>query len=1370
MGKGAFKKRAPRIYGEETKAEYEDQKTEKVRFVKNNNVVSVKETVIKTNRVIHKKPGKEKKPLCGKKGDNVPNLVWHDISSLDGSGILRVIPQENIKLLYRYWFSSEIINQTKYFKTLFRPNQDELVKVRNQTDLITQTFPQGDGRKFKNFNSVITFEQLKTLVTEVLKEFKVVGLHPMTKTPIEYRFLDVMSKESIVAGLELLKRNINFTNNLHLKGIGKAYINVRHRIPKKDRRNDKKPLKTNTTKIQMDNIGIKMNSNNHKIVSEENGSNGEHTGKDDVKFTFNDVYDTEPEFDNYEIPLKETNHPDVYHMPDGKCIWVSARQVCNHCYNLLFQDLDTSYCYLIDNDINPKCYIHNGDVMDINIPMEVLYLVRGVDDYGGDVLMLYPMQFIMHHGVLLCETQHLHCDEDADLLEWEVFKHNSRFCSLNPTSCSMTALSLNGSNGEFTNKHDVDNAARVRMHKEAETNRYRKGDVGKTKHGKVCKYNPCTNKNCTYQHSETSVVVEEKIILHPEVTKIVNQDLMYSYNGKSVVIRSPVAGNNNYVDQDGIIYESVPQNTIIQNVIRSSYGYVVIQEGKGKPVLASGAIISSTAFSNDVNIRTRRPIFKPLEKVLSSKFSTGLRDQKHAREACLSTASTLFNGLSQELINDTISLYLLNNETQRVQLSYSLSQVRINETLNITSCGVEYSHNSFWRVDGTNVDFDMDWPLRNDVSVLPDQTRGTVKYNNDYLGFVTQDNVKVRHYLTCMFRFQPNHRNRFEIHDVNGHNIKYALKRILGCVDNNEVYQTLQYSNLTCYGVNLTTEEKKDFTNLARIRFDKDDQDEFIIRVGCPRFKHVVNLSPRNLLFNYDLLLQIVYTGIDPRMIPISCLKMQQIHIEVRNNLKTHHLRLLNRLEPSLMQFLVDNLVNTSTWAYYSLYEKYLLYLEPIYSREYSSEIVHVKRALRRKQFNNITVHANSDCLVKKIEVKIKKEFAKTGKVDRLFASYGPGGLYAPELPEILKIAIHGKYYMEGEIVSMTIIICSKLKRNELDVYVQEAIHNMDTPNHLYFFVYSDDGFFIGNYCNKLILCTTDISSCDASNRFPMFFSVYSLLSAIYQEKALGLVEQCTKPLEVVNPSNRDEILTLQVHSCFEGSGTLLTTLINHDANSQIGVSIFTILNKLPGVGFNEACQLGSALVGHKLTIDMFNDIEKLQFLKRSPMLCTNERGEQQYKMCINMSTVLRGLGTMEGDMSHEQLGISNADFLELPWEQRLQDFCSVVIQGLVHEPSNRILLALRQKFNAYNRVIRLETPELLKLKNKHTEILSGYDLNNESWTIEESSFKKRYNLEDFDIDLLVEQIGNIMLGVELPSNACAQMFLVDYQLTIPTI
>jgi hypothetical protein len=481
---------------------------------------------------------------------------------------------------------------------------------------------------------------------------------------------------------------------------------------------------------------------------------------------------------------------------------------------------------------------------------------------------------------------------------------------------------------------------------------------------------------------------------------------------------------------------------------------------------------------------------------------------------------------------------------------------------------------------------------------------------------------------------------------------------------------------------------------------------------------------------------------------------------------------LVNECDRSGIQRFLDAGKNSSHWAYYTVYDQLLTFMQPYISRSACADIPHVKKALRQQYVNGLRLHTDDDIMVRKMQCCIKRELAKFGKAPRLFVQYGAGAMYANELPEFIKLCIDGLHLFTNNGKTLAMYIAGKPKSDTLQKLFQMLKDAMVIPNFMQVIIFSDDSCVSGSDVNRSWGFNVDISSNDSSQDVPAFYAVYSSMANFHEGKARGLIDQCLQPMEIPNPEFPDEKITIKFDGPFEGSGTVLTTILNHYASAMNYLACFYLWTN--GVDVETSIMEGAQLCGHVVTCEKWGssgtEIHKVQFLKRSPVEINGQLIPQ-----INLGCVLRSLGSVEDELSAKQLGVSQSMFTSMSNNDRMQRFFSSVIEGWKNETGNSILNALRERFNSSSsaEVVEINKHDSLKHvfspNNEESKEQAGFANSNGSFSeSSDAGLFLRYGLNSDEISELVSLIKNIQLGMHVSCDALAKIYHVDYGMPLP--
>jgi len=820
-----------------------------------------------------------------------------------------------------------------------------------------------------------------------------------------------------------------------------------------------------------------------------------------------------------------------------------------------------------------------------------------------------------------------------------------------------------------------------------------------------------------------------------------------------------------FTSREGVIKRSIDEGVHLQHCIKVGTGFFTVSddETKGTPIITSPccALIYLPEYCHlgESHNAEHYDVFWPLLKVLESKFPTNAV-KNHTRQAAHAAGEREFLnvGLPPGLLNSTVRYFCANKthmltEQLKNTPSYAPPDCENENAYYCHSVGVTVDHCGVFKQVSVSCDIPSNYDVNGIFSV---SIKGGVCLVDRHLGvlneetlvrpvFDTPENLTPKFYHTRMFRLVGTGTEPFLLYDVNGANAGKALKRCLAKRDHEALFTQCQYR----FGHALALGSSPDILTAMRVRCGAD-----YVRVGHGNDYHNVPISDDNNMLHE---LEIICPSIPRNILERQYSHSPQQMIGYTQDLTDCHKR-------DLLRHTIDKLLTTKNWLFYVGYDAYLTHLEPILFRQNLADMPHVKKQLRIAYINGAQIHDTDELLVSELSGQVKKELAKFGKVPRLFVSYGAGSMYAGHLPEYSKLAIDGHHFHQIGELFVDIYIIGKPRSDMFDAAFQTIRDAVTSTNYLFVVLYSDDSVYAGNINGVPFMLNVDISSCDAGQRWPIFLAVHNGMAQTCPMLSRGLIKQCTLPLKVKNPSNPSESLTIKFDGPYEGSGTVLTTLLNHYGSYLIARNAASSLSLcLPNITeidtITDCIRLGAACAGHKITIeDCEGCFEKVQLLKHSMML--TEDGRWTYG--INYGTIMRGLGSVEGDMTHDQLGMNYSQFKTTNWSERLDRFTGVVIQGLKHEPSSVIMDALRERFcNVIDE--SAATRGQRELLRKH----GLYDQDGEpvrsSLYVTDESLCARYGCTVDDLHNLANTIKGIKLGMDYIDPAVATFFQVDY-------
>lgn len=665
-------------------------------------------------------------------------------------------------------------------------------------------------------------------------------------------------------------------------------------------------------------------------------------------------------------------------------------------------------------------------------------------------------------------------------------------------------------------------------------------------------------------------------------------------------------------------------------------------------------------------------------------------------------------------------------------------------------CGLTTRFESFIKLPAVQCKVPLEWENKRTFSV---SCKGGAEFDPDQgimPSFPTKSVVDSTPKLsyTQMFRFSGSKKN-FVMYDITPENACNALRRLVAARDDEDYFYSNQGMLLSkCKGLvhpSILSKLKLSFSDTS-------------IRVGHGKLSHTIDLTdPDDVWSNSD--------GVgetDEFLHPVNggaYFGSKHYYDFMYNRID----RLIWNCGRSKLTEVVDSMKDCAHWAYYKGYEQYLECMESFLGREYAAAIPHVKRALRARYVAGVLLHDDENVMVQQLNACVKKEFAKFGKAPRLFVSYEAGCMYANELPEYVKMCYNGEHSFTKCGVTHRIIIFAKPKRAWLTELMQEMFRVLHVEDLFVYLIYSDDMVVVGNRHGRSFGFNLDIASNDSNNNSYTFSIIGAVLAKFNLRRSLGLIEQCMKPIYLKNPLNKSESIKIMFHSAFEGSGTVLTTILNHTASYSLACSMaymFSTLREYPDSDeeVEEFIRVSCARCGHKVTIDWFCSremgciYEKMQFLKMSPILDENE----QWTPTLNYGCIFRSLGTVENDMLHTQLGVTASVFSQMEWPVRMDTFVGSVVAGLVHEPSSIVLDALRKRFPGQSLMaVDWRLDPRAEMNIGHTA----------SARLQEASLARRYDIDVQELVVLAGSVTNVVLGLDIPTIACEAFYAVDYGL-----
>lgn len=308
---------------------------------------------------------------------------------------------------------------------------------------------------------------------------------------------------------------------------------------------------------------------------------------------------------------------------------------------------------------------------------------------------------------------------------------------------------------------------------------------------------------------------------------------------------------------------------------------------------------------------------------------------------------------------------------------------------------------------------------------------------------------------------------------------------------------------------------------------------------------------------------------------------------------------------------------------------------------------------------------------------------------------------------------------------------------------LETVFNNLITPaQRFYFVLFSDDSCLsIRTKDGRVLRFNVDISSCDASHTYHLFEQLKNLFPGDLRAEVQQLIDQCRTTIEIYDLFNRKRKVKLIPNSPRLYSGSTLTTILNNLANILIAISISQ-------VDINCAQDVIDAAkrVGYIVTCDDCTDWHKLQFLKHSPVRCT----DGVIRPLLNLGVLLRLSGTCKGDLP----GTKSQTLAE-----RGKNFQASLLRGAYPKANFKLLRNMRANAG-------LETEACNKVVSTMLEYKVIADEDYPSFEVDSHEVWKRYDLTPLQVAELEDDFGSCKFSDHYCSPGTAVVLNLDYGLT----
>lgn len=554
----------------------------------------------------------------------------------------------------------------------------------------------------------------------------------------------------------------------------------------------------------------------------------------------------------------------------------------------------------------------------------------------------------------------------------------------------------------------------------------------------------------------------------------------------------------------------------------------------------------------------------------------------------------------------------------------------------------------------------------------------------------------------------------FQYYELNGFNVTPALSRIMKYRDDED----LLFSNQLSY---LSLDVQRAARLMSRVNGEyaiKHDGDSMLGKVTFKPWKYR-SFAQKEV--------RSVYTGT-----PSVCARELYTHICSfdRSTLWDRFKEYIGAVGVTLYYGLqMIGVIYVLSYILEAVYSPNISMYDKLEHLGYVTQLPAVKKSLYQKWYgDDVKVH-NILTNTVEAEVKIKAEAGKHLKAPRLFGGFAEGCLVDKITPDVVKYLCKDEILMHELVPNHNNLHFSIVYSNDQAAKASDKMFQqlLGKGPGIYCIYFSDDGFvFVVNEDLSNTIYETDISSCDSSNGVAIFMMLHGLLERISGiETADALVAQCSKGFKIINPSNSDEYVKMDLLTYFEYSGSVLTTALNNLASMFIFCEAYQCI--LDGeLDIRSALVNGARRGGWVVTCDRRDNLNDVSFLKRS------FNGKRSY---LNYGCILRSLCVIKGTSTADKFGLDHRTYLTYSDEELFEIHLKSRVDSLVNEPISEFINSLR---------IRVGYAPL-------------------KVTLEFGSLHERYRFSEIDYLYLCTSLENLKVGDAISCLACCAIMRKDY-------
>lgn len=300
----------------------------------------------------------------------------------------------------------------------------------------------------------------------------------------------------------------------------------------------------------------------------------------------------------------------------------------------------------------------------------------------------------------------------------------------------------------------------------------------------------------------------------------------------------------------------------------------------------------------------------------------------------------------------------------------------------------------------------------------------------------------------------------------------------------------------------------------------------------------------------------------------------------------------------------------------------------------------------------------------------------------------------------------------------------------------------IEPSDRFYMPVFSDDSCLALRKPNGEILrYNIDIASCDSSHTSELFFALRDLFPPHLRDEVEQLIAQCRESFTILDMYNKKRKVVLEPTGPRLYSGSTLTTILNNLANFCIGIAIA----QHPDIQSADDIISAAFRAGYEVTCQDCSDWHQLQFLKHSPVRCT----DGVVRPLLNIGVLLRLSGTCKGDLPGTK---------DVSLRERARTFQASLLRGAYPHANFLLLDNMRKQAGLGDELCDKHVRKILEYKVVEGDYPDFHVPSHEVWA--------RYGLSALEVAELELDFGNCSFEEHYFSDGTNKILDADYDLS----